>query len=153
MELSADNVERLLCKFWEHYSDCFYLREQSAGALEKGKEDRMITKTKVWEDSVWWLLLFFLISMVLNLSFTNICVWTKVWTCTFSQHHLPYRQGKGLNNQDFKKLFKKFSNPWNLRTHITIFSITVFPKVWFVFFSSQQYSCNYDLSKKMNKRQ
>ena len=122
MELSADNVERLLCKFWEHYSHCFYLREQSAGALEKGKEDRVITKTKVWEDSVWWLLLFFLISMVLNLSSTNICVWTKVRTCTFSQHHLRYRQGKGLNSQDFKKLFKKFSNPWNLKnTHYDLF--------------------------------
>lgn len=45
---------------------------QSAGASEKGKEDRVITKTKVWEPLC--LMVFLLTSMVLNLSSTNICV-------------------------------------------------------------------------------
>ena len=166
MELSADNVERLLCKFWEHYSDCFYLRKQlpptlppppfpstlpslsytfsilwhygrksylwciqSAGASEKGKEDRVITKTKVWERLSLIGFFFLLTSVVLNLSSTNICVWTKVRTCKFAQHHLRYRQWKGLNNQDFKKLFKQFSNSSNQTNTLRSFPLLFFTKV------------------------
>ena len=41
---------------------------QSAGASEKGKEDRVITKTKVWERlCLMFFFFFFLIIMVLNL--------------------------------------------------------------------------------------
>ena len=56
------------------------------------------------------------------ISSTIICVWTKVRKCTFVQNHLRCRQWKGLNNQDFKKLFKQFSNSSNqTNTHYDLF--------------------------------
>lgn len=48
--------------------------------------------------------------MVLNLSALKMYMVKSPNMCTYARHHLYYRQWKVLNNQDLKKVIKKFGN-------------------------------------------
>ena len=82
--------------------------------------------------------------MVLNLSAINMYMVKSANMCTYARHRLYYRLWKVLNNQDLKKVIKELGNSSKKGTYM-IFSIAIFSTDLIFCFSSQQYSCNYNL--------
>ena len=142
----GDNIVTLWSKkLPEVHTECrgFWERKEGQGDNEK----KSMGKT-LWYFFcfVLFCFVFLLISMVLHQSSRNICMWLIVQTCTFAHHHLRCRQWKGLNNQHFKNSISKTQQLIKLNEHIlrSIPSL-FFLQFWFFCFSSQQYSCNYNL--------